>query len=86
MSKDDKKLNAKHQVRRDRGFGGRNSVPTRCVRRGSMQDILNAMLSEEENKVCADCYDRSPRWASWNLGVFICIKVPFVTMVMCARA
>jgi stromal membrane-associated protein len=38
------------------------------------QAILNAMLREEENKYCADCDSKGPRWASWNLGVFLCIR------------
>lgn len=54
------------------------------------QLILADMLrSEEENKYCADCHakgqfsirvvtcllwDLGPRWASWNLGIFICIR------------
>lgn len=29
---------------------------------------------EEENKYCADCDAKQPRWASWNLGVFVCIR------------
>jgi stromal membrane-associated protein len=38
------------------------------------QAILNSMLREEENKYCADCDSKGPRWASWNLGVFLCIR------------
>uniref|UniRef100_A0A3Q0R0F8 Small ArfGAP2 n=1 Tax=Amphilophus citrinellus TaxID=61819 RepID=A0A3Q0R0F8_AMPCI len=33
------------------------------------QAVLNSLLALEENKYCAD-----PRWASWNLGIFICIR------------
>ncbi|XP_064382662.1 stromal membrane-associated protein 1-like [Halichondria panicea] len=36
--------------------------------------ILNNMLKEEDNKLCADCHSKGPRWASWNLGVFMCIR------------
>lgn len=32
------------------------------------------LLREEENKYCADCEAKQPRWASWNLGVFLCIR------------
>ena len=38
------------------------------------QAILNSMLREEENKYCADCDSKGPRWASWNLGIFLCIR------------
>ncbi|KAL4147526.1 hypothetical protein PRNP1_011282 [Phytophthora ramorum] len=34
---------------------------------------LNDLMKLEENKFCADCGCRGPRWASINLGVFICI-------------
>ncbi|XP_061601959.1 stromal membrane-associated protein 1-like [Cololabis saira] len=38
------------------------------------QLILNKLLREENNKFCADCEAKGPRWASWNLGVFMCIR------------
>ncbi|XP_062257466.1 stromal membrane-associated protein 1-like isoform X2 [Platichthys flesus] len=38
------------------------------------QAILSALLREDDNKFCADCHAKGPRWASWNLGVFMCIR------------
>ncbi|KZT24719.1 ArfGap-domain-containing protein [Neolentinus lepideus HHB14362 ss-1] len=35
---------------------------------------LRELLKKPENKVCADCKRNDPRWASWNLGVFLCIR------------
>ncbi|KAI0825317.1 hypothetical protein BC628DRAFT_1410357 [Trametes gibbosa] len=35
---------------------------------------LREMLKRPENKTCADCKRNDPRWASWNLGVFLCIR------------
>ncbi|KAG8708154.1 hypothetical protein FRC09_001412 [Ceratobasidium sp. 395] len=35
---------------------------------------LREMVKRPENKVCADCKKNDPRWASWNIGVFICIR------------
>ncbi|XWW98785.1 hypothetical protein V2A60_006787 [Cordyceps javanica] len=26
------------------------------------------------NNICADCYARNPAWASWSLGVFLCMR------------
>lgn len=39
-----------------------------------VQAILGAMLKDEDNKYCVDCDAKGPRWASWNLGVFLCIR------------
>ncbi|ORX58321.1 ArfGap-domain-containing protein [Hesseltinella vesiculosa] len=36
--------------------------------------IFNELLQREDNQVCADCNRKDPRWASWNLGIFICIR------------
>ncbi|KAK7742281.1 ARF GAP with effector function(s) [Cytospora paraplurivora] len=36
---------------------------------------LKSLVKLEPNKICADCKrNKHPRWASWNLGVFICIR------------
>ncbi|KIJ04323.1 hypothetical protein PAXINDRAFT_94834 [Paxillus involutus ATCC 200175] len=36
--------------------------------------ILRELVRQPDNKVCADCKRNDPRWASWNLGVFLCIR------------
>eukprot|EP00301_Raphidiophrys_heterophryoidea_P025177 c8388_g1_i1.p1 GENE.c8388_g1_i1~~c8388_g1_i1.p1 ORF type:complete len:469 (-),score=87.04 c8388_g1_i1:218-1624(-) len=35
---------------------------------------LQELLKLPENKFCADCGDKGPRWASVNLGIFICMR------------
>ncbi|KAG2185785.1 hypothetical protein INT43_002222 [Umbelopsis isabellina] len=35
---------------------------------------LKALLQQPDNKYCADCKKKDPRWASWNIGVFVCIR------------
>ncbi|KZT58551.1 ArfGap-domain-containing protein [Calocera cornea HHB12733] len=36
--------------------------------------VLRELVKRPENKVCADCKRNDPRWASWNIGVFVCIR------------
>lgn len=39
------------------------------------KQILKQLLKEEGNRTCVDCKTTAhPRWASWNLGCFICIR------------
>ncbi|CEO60813.1 hypothetical protein PMG11_05334 [Penicillium brasilianum] len=39
------------------------------------QQTIKSLLKLESNKICADCKrNKHPRWASWNLGIFICIR------------
>ncbi|XP_030073329.1 stromal membrane-associated protein 2 [Microcaecilia unicolor] len=38
------------------------------------QAVLSSLLQREGNKHCADCRAKGPRWASWNIGVFVCIR------------
>eukprot|EP00092_Neocalanus_flemingeri_P065660 GFUD01079881.1.p1 GENE.GFUD01079881.1~~GFUD01079881.1.p1 ORF type:complete len:448 (-),score=138.11 GFUD01079881.1:277-1620(-) len=44
------------------------------VAQDKVQTILTSMLRDEDNKYCVDCDSKGPRWASWNLGVFLCIR------------
>ncbi|KAI5656977.1 hypothetical protein M9H77_25770 [Catharanthus roseus] len=36
--------------------------------------ILEGLLRMPENRECADCKTKGPRWASVNLGIFICMQ------------
>ncbi|KAF2434122.1 ArfGap-domain-containing protein [Tothia fuscella] len=39
------------------------------------RNTLKQLVKLESNKSCADCKkNKHPRWASWNLGVFMCIR------------
>ncbi|KAL9266558.1 putative ADP-ribosylation factor GTPase-activating protein AGD15 [Drosera capensis] len=36
--------------------------------------ILEGLLKLPDNRECADCRSKAPRWASVNLGIFICMQ------------
>lgn len=39
-----------------------------------LQQQLSSFVNSSGNKYCAECNARQPRWASTNLGVFICLR------------
>ncbi|KAK3188689.1 hypothetical protein Dsin_028250 [Dipteronia sinensis] len=43
-------------------------------RPGSGKRKLKDLLSQSDNRCCADCGAPDPKWASANIGVFICLK------------
>ncbi|XP_024929185.1 probable ADP-ribosylation factor GTPase-activating protein AGD15 isoform X2 [Ziziphus jujuba] len=36
--------------------------------------ILEGLVKLPQNRECADCRNKAPRWASVNLGIFICMQ------------
>ncbi|KAJ7558798.1 hypothetical protein O6H91_04G056200 [Diphasiastrum complanatum] len=38
------------------------------------QKVLEGLMRLPENRECADCKSKGPRWASVNLGILICIQ------------
>ncbi|VVB07855.1 unnamed protein product [Arabis nemorensis] len=41
---------------------------------GSGKRRIRDLLNQPDNRVCADCGASDPKWASANIGVFICLK------------
>jgi len=39
-----------------------------------LKQSLTDLLKLPENRYCAECGQKQPRWASANLGIFICIR------------
>ncbi|KAI1116376.1 hypothetical protein F5Y14DRAFT_80906 [Nemania sp. NC0429] len=37
----------------------------------ALQDLVQSVSG---NNLCADCSARNPSWASWNLGIFLCMR------------
>ncbi|XP_059668554.1 ADP-ribosylation factor GTPase-activating protein AGD12-like [Cornus florida] len=51
------------------------SNPRSTLRRPSSGERrLKDLLLQSDNRVCADCAAPNPKWASANIGVFICLK------------
>ncbi|XP_011634387.2 stromal membrane-associated protein 1 [Pogonomyrmex barbatus] len=58
----EKKMTSRHEKERAK------QIQEKC------QNLLTQMLRDEDNKYCVDCDAKGPRWASWNLGIFLCIR------------
>eukprot|EP00421_Protoceratium_reticulatum_P001742 CAMPEP_0168359248 /NCGR_PEP_ID=MMETSP0228-20121227/1541_1 /TAXON_ID=133427 /ORGANISM="Protoceratium reticulatum, Strain CCCM 535 (=CCMP 1889)" /LENGTH=140 /DNA_ID=CAMNT_0008371865 /DNA_START=51 /DNA_END=470 /DNA_ORIENTATION=- len=43
------------------------------AKKSSVNPELDEVLARPENRLCADCGAKAPRWASVNLGVLVCI-------------
>ena len=39
-----------------------------------VKKILDECLKQPDNKTCSECGMKQPRWASTNLGIFMCIR------------
>lgn len=52
-----------------------STVASRKANTERNQQILKTLAKHSSNKNCSDCKTATnPRWASWNIGVFICIR------------
>ena len=49
--------------------GGGGNLPTR-----ESDAALRKLLALPGNERCADCRERRPKWASVNLGIFVCLR------------
>lgn len=53
----------------------RRPPPAGADRTEQNRATLKQLVKLESNKSCADCKrNKHPRWASWNIGVFVCIR------------
>ncbi|KAI9293617.1 Arf GTPase activating protein [Neoconidiobolus thromboides FSU 785] len=38
-------------------------------------ELVNELKDKREgDNICADCKNEDPRWASYNLGIFVCLR------------
>ncbi|XP_052876504.1 ADP-ribosylation factor GTPase-activating protein AGD12-like isoform X1 [Gossypium arboreum] len=53
-----------------KAMNGTMITKTTSVNRRRLRNLLN----KSDNRICADCGAPDPKWASSNIGVFICLK------------
>ncbi|CAK7271586.1 Protein gts1 [Sporothrix epigloea] len=50
------------------------SVPSKRQQARNEKALQELVQSVPGNNACADCKTRNPAWASWNLGIFLCMR------------
>ncbi|KAH1054862.1 hypothetical protein J1N35_032927 [Gossypium stocksii] len=58
---------------------------SRVQRITSANGRLKNLMNQTDNRICADCGAPDPKWASANIGVFICLKCSGVHRSLGAR-
>ncbi|XP_012068644.1 probable ADP-ribosylation factor GTPase-activating protein AGD11 isoform X2 [Jatropha curcas] len=66
--------NSDANVLQDFFVGEKQSWTKKERHKSGPQKKLEKLLNQNANKICADCGSPDPKWVSFNLGVFICIK------------
>jgi stromal membrane-associated protein len=47
--------------------------PESAAQQAKNKKGIKKLLARAGNEVCADCPSKAPRWASINLGIFVCV-------------
>jgi stromal membrane-associated protein len=50
------------------------TTPKDTIPEKVQERIFEVLLNKEENRTCADCNNKGPRWVSLDFGVFICMN------------
>ena len=40
----------------------------------SLQKFFECITAREENRYCADCSNKAPKWASTSFGILVCLR------------
>ncbi|KAL3622615.1 Arf-GAP with coiled-coil, ANK repeat and PH domain-containing protein 2 [Castilleja foliolosa] len=51
-----------------------NYIPKKQNVSSNTKRRLESLLSAAGNELCADCRAPEPKWVSFNIGAFVCIK------------
>lgn len=74
LSRTDDELDRSIEVAVNTAFGPAKSVKQSAESKKRNAQELMKLKQLPGNQKCADCGAADPRWASWNLGIFICIR------------
>lgn len=74
LGRSDDDLDRSIEVAVNTAFGPAKSAKQSAESKARNAQELMRLVQLPENRSCADCGAADPRWASWNLGIFICIR------------